>query len=80
MIRLHRLNGSEVMVNSELLETLEGGANTVLVLATGNRIIVKEGMEEVVQRVIEYRRSVYVNAPYLPKFLKASDGEENLCH
>ncbi len=72
MIRLHRLNGTEVSINSELIESVEGQANTVLVLVTGNRIIVKEGMEDVVQRVIEYRRSVYVNAPYLPEFLKAS--------
>ena len=76
MIRLHRLNASEVAINAELIESVEGGANTVLILATGNRIIVKEGMADVIQRIIEYRRSVYVNAPYLPEFLKASEGKD----
>lgn len=81
MIRLHRLNDTEVAINTELIESMEGQANTVIILVTGNRIIVKEGIDVVMQKVIEYRRSVYVNAPYLPEFLKKPlEGKEDVCH
>jgi len=60
MIRLHRLNGAEVIVNAELIESVEShGAQTVLALATGNKIVVKEAATDVVQRVIDYKKTVY---------------------
>ncbi len=70
MIRLHRLNGQEVVVNAELIETVEGHTDTVIGLATGNRFVVKETVSEVVQRVVEYRKTVYVGAAYLPEYLR----------
>jgi flagellar protein FlbD len=73
MIKLHRLNGQEVVVNAELIETVEGHPDTVIGLATGNRFVVKEPVSEVIHRVVEYRKTVYVGAAYLPEFLR---GEE----
>ena len=58
MIRLHKLNGSEVVVNAELIETLEPGPQTAVHLATGNKILVKETSDEIVAKVVEYRRAV----------------------
>jgi len=59
MIRLHRLNGSEIIINAELIESLEPGPQTTVSLATGNRFLVRESAEEVTGRVLEYRRAVY---------------------
>ena len=60
MIRLHRLNGAEVIVNAELIESVEShGAQTVLALTTGNKIVVKEAATDVVQRAIDYKKTVY---------------------
>jgi flagellar protein FlbD len=73
MIKLHRLNGVEVVVNAELIETVEGHPDTVIGLATGNRFVVQESVAEVVQRVVEYRKTVYVGASYLPSFLRGED-------
>jgi flagellar protein FlbD len=71
LIKLHRLNEQEFVVNAELIEYVEAqGVQTVVGLATGNRINVKESVEEVVARCIEYRKTVYVGAAYLPEFLK----------
>lgn len=71
MIQLHRLNGVEVVVNAELIESIEShGIETVINLATGNRLVVREGVTEVVQKSIEYRKTVYVNAPYLPEYVR----------
>ena len=79
MIRLHRLNGQEVVVNAELIETVEGHPDTVIGLATGNRFIVQESVSDVIQQVVEYRKSVYVGAAYLPDFLRGEGERKKTC-
>lgn len=59
MIVVHRLNGTAITVNAELIETVEASPDTVLTLVTGNRYIVRESVEDVVQRVVGYRKKVY---------------------
>lgn len=58
MISLHKLNGQALVVNAELIETLEPGPETVVHLATGNKITVREKADEIVAKVVEYRKSV----------------------
>ena len=71
MIRIHRLNGHETVINAELIESIEShGTETVLAMVTGNKIIVVESVEEVVQKTIEYKKTVFVGAVYLPEFLR----------
>jgi flagellar protein FlbD len=76
MIKLHKLNGSEVIVNAELIESVEAHPDCMIVLATGNRFVVKESVTEVIQRVVEYRKTVYVGAAYLPEFLRGEGGKQ----
>ena len=58
MISLHKLNGHEVVVNAELIETLEPGPQTAVHLATGNKLLVRETADEIVGKVLEYRKAV----------------------
>lgn len=58
MIVLHRLNGQEIVVNAELIETLEPGPQTVVHLATGNKVLVVEKADEIVSKVVQYRKAV----------------------
>lgn len=59
MIDLTRLNGQPVTLNAELIEALEAAPNqTVIHLATNNRYVVREAVDEIVKKVIEYRRKV----------------------
>lgn len=58
MISLHKLNGMEVVVNAELIETLEPGPQTAVHLATGNKLLVRETAPEIVFKVLEYRKAV----------------------
>jgi flagellar protein FlbD len=58
MIPLLRLDGSEVVVNSDLIATVEKTPDTMLTLTTGHHILVKENVEEVVARIVEYRRRI----------------------
>lgn len=58
MIKLHKLNGLEIVINAELIETLEPGPETVVHLATGNKIPVRELADEIISKVVEYRKAV----------------------
>ena len=56
MIRLTRLNGEEVVVNAELIEMLEALPDTTITLTTGRKLVVKEGIEEVIRRYVLFKR------------------------
>jgi flagellar protein FlbD len=58
VIVLHKLNELEVVVNAELIETLEPGPQTVVHLATGNKVLVRESASEIIAKVVEYRKAV----------------------
>jgi flagellar protein FlbD len=66
MIPLVRLDGSEVVVNAELIATVEKTPDTMLTLTTGHHILVKQTVEEVVAEVVQYRRKLQVG-PTVPK-------------
>lgn len=58
MIRVTRLNGKEFVLNAELIQFLEETPDTVITLVNHEKIVVKEKMDEVVRRVIEYGRAI----------------------
>ena len=58
MIEVTHLNGSAAVVNIDLIERIERTPDTLIVLANGNQLIVKETPEELVQRVCEFKRSL----------------------
>ena len=58
MIDLIKMNGKGITVNAELIETVEETPDTVLTLAGGKKIIVKESRQEVKNLVILYKREV----------------------
>ncbi len=81
MIHLHRLNGHEMVVNAELIESIEShGTETVLTLATGNKIIVREPVTDVIQKTIDYKKTVFAGSTYLPDFLKGESERRTSCH
>jgi len=58
MILLTRINHSVLVLNSDLIETIETAPDTVVSLVTGQKLIVLESPEEIVERVIQFRRAV----------------------
>ena len=58
MIKVTRLNGREFVVNAELIQFLKETPDTVITLTSHEKIVVKEPVDEVVRRVIEYSRSI----------------------
>ena len=62
MITLHRRSGHSVVVNADLIETVErsNDGETLVTLTTGNVLAIEETPEAVVQATIAYRRSIAV--------------------
>jgi len=58
MIKVTRLNGKEFVLNAELIQFLEETPDTVITLLNHEKVVVKESVDEVVQRVIAYSRSI----------------------
>lgn len=56
MIALTRLNNQVLVVNSDLIKFLENTPDTVLTLVTGEKVVVRETVEEVISRIVGYRR------------------------
>jgi flagellar protein FlbD len=56
MIRVTRLNGKVFVINAELIETVDESPDTVITLVQGHKYMVKESFDEVITKVIEYRR------------------------
>ena len=61
MIHLTRLNHVPLVVNSDLIEHIEITPDTVIALTTGQKFIVLESPDEVIDRVRRFRRSVACN-------------------
>jgi flagellar protein FlbD len=58
MVKLSRINGEEVTVNAELIETVEASHDTIVSLTTGKRLIVVDTVDQVIEKVMAYRRSI----------------------
>jgi flagellar protein FlbD len=62
MIKLTRLDRQEIAINSDLIVWVEAHPDTTLRLATGERILVREGLDEVVRRIAAFRSGVLRDA------------------
>ena len=58
MVEVTKLNGSTVLVNAELIESVEETPDTVLSFVTGKKLIVKESRQEIKNLVILYKREI----------------------
>jgi flagellar protein FlbD len=58
MIELTRLNNHPLVVNSDLIKFVEQAPDTVLTLVSGEKIVVRESAKDVLERVVQFRRSV----------------------
>ncbi|HCJ58191.1 flagellar FlbD family protein [Lutispora sp.] len=67
MIKVTRLNGKEYYINFDLIETIEETPDTVITLRDGKKYVVLENVEEIIQRIIDFKRKVFTNENILIK-------------
>jgi flagellar protein FlbD len=58
MIALTRLNGQPFVVNADKIRYVESTPDTLVCCDTGERLMVKESLQEVMRRAIEYARII----------------------
>jgi len=58
-LRRFRSKGGEFVVNADLIETVEATPDTVVTLTTGHKLIVEESVDEVIRKVVEFKRACH---------------------
>ena len=77
MIQLTRLNNARLAVNCDLIKYVEAAPDTVITLLNGEKLVVRESTEQVIERVRDFRRSVLTANPE-PASAASSDVETGL--
>jgi flagellar protein FlbD len=72
MIRVTRLNSSPLILNSDLIEQIEITPDTVVTLTTGQSLRVRESADELIARIIEFRRSIFGPASSPTQLLRSA--------
>jgi flagellar protein FlbD len=65
MIIVSRLNVETLGVNADLIERLEAMPDTVITLVDGKKLLVRETIDELIDKVLEYRASI-LRLSYVP--------------
>lgn len=63
MIQVKRLNSQTAYINSDLIEIIEETPDTVITLTTGKKFVVEESAQQIVKKIIEFKRKIYSNLP-----------------
>jgi flagellar protein FlbD len=58
MIKVTRLNGTNYYINPHQIESIEVQSDTNLLMLSGKHVIVKEGAEDIIDRIVEYRKRI----------------------
>jgi flagellar protein FlbD len=59
MIELTRMNQVPLVLNADLIEYIEAVPDTVITLTTGQKLLVRETAQEIVNKVVLFRREIY---------------------
>ena len=59
MIQVTRLDHSSLIVNPDLIISMEETPDTIITLSNGDKIMVQERVSEIIRRVIQFRRSIF---------------------
>lgn len=71
MIRVTRINNQSILLNSDLIEHIETVPDTAIALTTGQRLFVRESADEIMDRIVAFRRRI---ATCIPKAYSNENG------
>jgi len=60
MIKVTRINQTQLIINADWIETVEATPDTVITLTNGKKYVVTEPVEEIINRVIEYKQKTFI--------------------
>ena len=59
MIKCEKFSGQPIFINADLIEFVEATPDTIITTTTGKKIFVKDSVEEVVDKVVKYKKRIY---------------------
>lgn len=63
MITVSRLNSKKFILNCELIKYIEAIPDTLITLTSGEKLMVKESVEQVIEETMNYRKRLYQEKP-----------------
>ncbi len=73
MIHLTRLNRTPLFLNSDLIEHLQSTPDTVITLTSGHNFMVLESPQEIISRIVQYRRRIHSDLPTVRSLAPVSE-------
>jgi len=58
MIHVKKLNGKDMVINCELIQTVEANPDTTIMMTTGVKVIVLESVDDIIEKTIAYKREI----------------------
>ncbi len=58
MITVTRLNDADLIINCDLIESIESTPDTTITMTTGRKIIVKESVNVLIERIVDFKRMI----------------------
>ena len=78
MIRVTRLNHTPVVLNSDLIQEIETTPDTVITLTNGQKLMVLESTDEIIDRVVCFRQQIVgaAGGGHVPAWVRGTDPED----
>ena len=67
MVKLTKQNGEEFYLNIDLIEVIKEVPHTVIITTNEDKYLVKESAEEVIKKIVEFRRKIYYDKDMVVK-------------
>lgn len=67
MVKLTKQNGEEFYLNIDLIEVIKEVPHTVIITVNEDKYLVKESAEEIVERIVKFRRKIYYDKDMVVK-------------
>lgn len=62
MIKLKAINGNDIVINCEIIETLKSTPDTMITFTNGKNVIVRNSVDEIIEKTIEYKKKIFFNS------------------
>ncbi|MFV0392970.1 MAG: flagellar FlbD family protein [Coprobacillaceae bacterium] len=59
MISISKLNGKQIVLNCELIETIEALPDTTITMTNGRKFITTDSVDDVIDKIIKYKNKIF---------------------
>jgi len=70
MINVTRLNNARIVINADMIQSLKAAPDTIITFTNNDRLMVREAVEEISDKIMAYRKSVNNSMPVAPQPLQ----------